>query len=193
MDGSRLPEPVFTPSTKAPVGEHDEPIAFAQVEDLVGPRLAARLRDLTVAILVRGNEIAAQRGILIADTKVEFGVDPAQLAAALGTTVEMALKGDIDWAAVDPDVVDVVLADEVLTPDSSRFWRAEEWAPGRTQTSYDKQVLRDWLSSPASGWDRTGDAPPPPLPPDVVQLTRARYVEAYETLTGRPFAAGPTA
>ena len=187
VDGSQLPEPVFTPSTKAPAGEHDEPISFAEVGELVGPRLAARVRDLTVAILRRGNEVAAGRGILIADTKVEFGVDPQQLADALGITPEQALDGDVDWAAVDPDVVDVVLADEVLTPDSSRFWRAAEWAPGRAQTSYDKQVLRDWLTSPASGWDRGSDAPPPPLPDDVVALTRDRYVEAYETLTGRPF------
>ena len=187
VDGSRLPEPVFTPSTKAAAGAHDEPISLAQVEDLVGPRLAARLHDLTVSILLRGNEIAAKKGILIADTKVEFGVDPQQLADALGITTEQALHGGVDWAAVDPGVVDVVLADEVLTPDSSRFWRAQEWAPGRTQTSYDKQVLRDWLTSPASGWDRSSDLPPPPLPDDVVALTRARYVEAYETLTGTPF------
>ena len=189
VDGSRLPEPVFTPSTKAPVGEHDEPISYEQVVELVGPRLAERLRDLTVGILARGNEIAGDRGILIADTKVEFGVDPAQLAAALDITVEQAMEDDVDWAAVDPDVVEVVLADEVLTPDSSRFWRASEWAPGRPQTSYDKQVLRDWLTSPASGWDRASDAPPPALPEDVVALTRARYVEAYETLTGQTFAA----
>ncbi|WP_134772271.1 phosphoribosylamine--glycine ligase [Ornithinimicrobium flavum] len=191
VDGSRLPEPIFTPSTKAAVGEHDEPITFGEVEHLVGPRLAARLRDLTVAILVRGNDIAADRGILIADTKVEFGVDPQQLATALGLSTQEALEDEIDWAAVDPDVVDVVLADEVLTPDSSRFWRAGEWAPGRTQTSYDKQVLRDWLTSPASGWDRASDTPPPALPPEVVELTRARYVEAYETLTGTPFLPSP--
>ncbi|SOC56243.1 phosphoribosylamine--glycine ligase [Ornithinimicrobium cerasi] len=187
VDGSRLPEPVFTPSTKAPAGEHDQPISFAEVEGLVGPRLAARVRDLTVAILQRGNEIAAGRGILIADTKVEFGVDPEQLAAALGISPADALEDEINWAAVDPDVVDVLLADEVLTPDSSRFWRADEWAPGRTQTSYDKQVLRDWLTSADSGWDRRSDAPPPSLPDEVVGLTRARYVEAYETLTGQTF------
>ena len=195
-DGSRLPTPVFTPSTKAPVGEHDQPMSYEEVERLVGPRLAARLRDLTVSILGRGNEIAGQRGILIADTKVEFGVDPEQLANALGIAPEAALDGDVNWAAVDPDVVEVVLADEVLTPDSSRFWRASEWEPGHPQTSYDKQVLRDWLTSPASGWDRASDTPPPALPDDIVALTRARYVEAYENLTGRPFApadAAPTA
>ena len=192
VDGSRLPGPIFTPSTKAPVGQHDEPISYRDVEELLGPRLAARVRDLTVAILDRGNEVAAARGILIADTKVEFGVDPQQLADALGRTVEEVLEDEVDWAAVDPAVVDVVLADEVLTPDSSRFWRASEWAPGRPQTSYDKQVLRDWLTSPASGWDRSSDAPPPPLPEEVVALTRARYVEAYETLTGRTFDPAPS-
>ncbi|MGC5582750.1 phosphoribosylaminoimidazolesuccinocarboxamide synthase [Ornithinimicrobium sp. W1679] len=182
VDGSRLPAPVFTPSTKAPVGEHDQPISYDGVVDLVGAGLADRLRDLTVRILLRGNEIAADRGILIADTKVEFGLDPAQL----GTGPD----GEIDWAAVDPDAVDVVLADEVLTPDSSRFWRADAWEPGRTQVSYDKQVLRDWLTSPASGWDRASDTPPPDLPDEVVTLTRARYVEAYESLTGEPFRPG---
>ena len=179
VDGSRLPEPVFTPSTKAPQGEHDQPMTFEQVVELLGPALAERVRDLTVAILARGNEVAEQRGILIADTKVEFGVDPA----ALGPDPD----AEVDWPSLDPDDVQLVLADEVLTPDSSRFWRAEEWQPGRTQTSYDKQVLRDWLTGPDSGWDRSGDRPPPPLPAEVVDLTRARYVEAYETLTGRAF------
>ena len=159
VDGSRLAEPVFTPSTKAPVGQHDQPMTYEEVETEIGPALAARVRDLTTAILARGNEIAAERGILIADTKVEFG-----------------LEGDA-----------VLLADEVLTPDSSRFWPAEGWQPGRTQPSYDKQFVRDWLTSEASGWDRSSDAPPPPLPDDVVEQTRAKYVEAYERLTGRRF------
>ncbi|WP_151525902.1 phosphoribosylaminoimidazolesuccinocarboxamide synthase [Serinicoccus kebangsaanensis] len=178
-DGSRLPEPIFTPSTKAPVGQHDEPISLEQVVGLVGPRLADRLRALTVDILDRGNNIAAGRGILIADTKVEFGIDPAQ--------VPLSDDGEPQWSQVDPDTVEITLADEVLTPDSSRFWRAEDWTPGRTQTSYDKQVLRDWLTSPDSGWDRAGDALPPALPGSVVELTRARYVEAYEALTGQTF------
>ncbi|MDO9380873.1 MAG: phosphoribosylaminoimidazolesuccinocarboxamide synthase [Nocardioidaceae bacterium] len=162
VDGSRLPEPIFTPSTKAPMGEHDEPISFAQVEELVGPDLAARLRDLTLAVYARGEEIARERGIILADTKIEVGhrVD--------GT---------------------LVLADEVLTPDSSRFWPADLWDPGHPQQSFDKQFVRDWLTSPASGWDRHGDAPPPRLPDDVVERTRGRYVEAYERLTGRTFAA----
>lgn len=163
VDGSRLPEPVFTPTTKAPVGEHDQPMSAGEVEARVGPALATRLGVLTRQILARGNDVAAARGILIADTKVEFG-----------------LAG----AGAEPEVV---LADEVLTPDSSRFWPAASWQPGRQQVSYDKQFVRDWLTSPASGWDRRSGAPPPPLPEEVVARTRAKYVEAYETLTGRRF------
>jgi phosphoribosylaminoimidazole-succinocarboxamide synthase len=161
VDGSRLPEPVFTPSTKAPQGEHDQPMPYAAVEGAVGPRLAARARDLTVRILNRGNQIAAERGILIADTKVEFGVEGEEL----------------------------VLADEVLTPDSSRFWPAEQWEPGHTQPSFDKEFVREWLTSPASGWDKSSGEAPPPLPGDVVERTRDKYVEAYERLTGRRFRA----
>ncbi len=180
VDGSRLPEPIFTPSTKAPAGEHDQPMTFEQVGALLGPGLADRVRQLTLSILARGNQVAEQRGILIADTKVEFGVDPVLLG--------LPFDADIDWPSLDPEAVQLVLADEVLTPDSSRFWRAEQWAPGRTQTSYDKQVLRDWLSGAESGWDRRSGQPPPPLPDQVVALTRARYVEAYEALTGQTFA-----
>ncbi|GAB3440616.1 phosphoribosylaminoimidazolesuccinocarboxamide synthase [Phycicoccus ginsengisoli] len=161
VDGSRLPEPVFTPSTKAPEGQHDEPMPYADVEAAVGPGLAARARDLTTRILARGNEIAAGRGILIADTKVEFGLD-----------------GD-----------ELVLADEVLTPDSSRFWPADQWEPGHTQPSFDKEFVREWLMSPASGWDTASGEAPPPLPDDVLERTRAKYVEAYERLTGRTFTA----
>ncbi|HET7277679.1 MAG TPA: phosphoribosylaminoimidazolesuccinocarboxamide synthase [Dermatophilaceae bacterium] len=159
VDGSELPEPVFTPSTKAPVGQHDEPIPYAVVERELGNERAARARDVTVAILARGNAIARQRGIIVADTKVEFGVDGA----------------------------DLILADEVLTPDSSRFWPADRWEPGHAQPSFDKQFVRDWLTSPASGWDRASGDAPPPLPDEVVEQTRARYVEVYERLTGRPF------
>jgi phosphoribosylaminoimidazole-succinocarboxamide synthase len=159
VDGDRLPASIFTPSTKAPVGQHDEPIPYAVVEDQLGPDLAARVRDRTVAILGRGNEVAAARGILLADTKVEFG-----------------LRGG-----------DVVLADEVLTPDSSRFWPADQWEPGHPQPSFDKQYVRDWLTSPASGWSRSSGEVPPPLPEDVVARTRAKYVEAYERLTGETF------
>jgi phosphoribosylaminoimidazole-succinocarboxamide synthase len=159
VDGDRLPEPIFTPSTKAPMGQHDEPIPFAVVEVEVGAGLAARVRDLTVAILERGNEIAASRGILLADTKVEFGLRGAE----------------------------VVLADEVLTPDSSRFWPADQWEPGHPQPSFDKQYVREWLTSPASGWSKSSGEAPPALPEDVVAQTRAKYVEAYERLTGETF------
>lgn len=155
VDGAQLPEPIFTPSTKAPLGRHDEAMTFAEVEGLVGARTAARLRDLTLAVYARGAETAAARGILVADTKLEFGRDPA--------------TGEI------------VLADEVLTPDSSRFWPADRWAPGRPQPSFDKQFVRDW--SATLDWDRT--PPGPEIPPEIVSATRARYVEAYERLTTR--------
>lgn len=158
VDGSRLDEPIFTPATKADVGEHDENVSYDHVVDLVGEPLAAQLRRLTLAVYSRGEAIARDRGVILADTKLEFG------RRADGT---------------------LVLADEVLTPDSSRFWPASEWAPGRSQPSFDKQFVRDWLMSPASGWDRDSEAPPPPLPPDVVARTRDRYVEAYQRLTGR--------
>ncbi|HEX5968186.1 MAG TPA: phosphoribosylaminoimidazolesuccinocarboxamide synthase [Intrasporangium sp.] len=162
VDGSRLPEPVFTPTTKAPLGEHDLPMTPAEVEAELGSEVAAEVSRLTRAILVRGNEVAAERGILIADTKVEFGLAP-------------------DGSG------HLVLADEVLTPDSSRFWPADQWAPGHPQPSYDKQFVRDWLTSPESGWDRRSGGPPPPLPEHVVEQTRAKYVEAYERLTGESF------
>ena len=155
VEGSRLPEPVYTPSTKAEVGEHDEAITYARTVELVGAEQAAALRELTLALYRRGAEIAAAAGIVLADTKFEFGV-------ADGT---------------------LVLADEVLTPDSSRFWPAVTWSPGATQPSYDKQYVRDWLTS--SGWDR--QSAPPELPEDVVAATRERYVSAYEQLTGTPF------
>jgi len=160
VDGSRLPEPIFTPATKAELGDHDENVTFEQVALTVGGAAAEELRRLTLAIYARAEDVARERGIVLADTKLEFGRD------ASGRTV---------------------LGDEVLTPDSSRFWPADQWDPGRPQPSFDKQVVRDWLTSPASGWDRSGDAPPPPLPDDVVELTRARYIEAFERLTGTPF------
>jgi len=156
-DGSRLPEPIFTPATKADLGEHDENVSYDAVVQTVGGDAAARLRDLTLAVYARAEVIARERGIILADTKLEFG------RRADGTTV---------------------LGDEVLTPDSSRFWPADDWQPGRAQASYDKQIVRNWLLSPESGWDRTSGEPPPPLPDEVVALTRARYLEAYETLTG---------
>ena len=157
-DGSRLPEPVFTPATKAALGDHDENVSFDAVVATVGAGDAAALRELTLTVYDRAERIARERGIILADTKLEFG--------------RHSESGEI------------VLADEVLTPDSSRFWPADRWEPGRSQPSYDKQFVRDWLLSPASGWDRASGEPPPALPDDVVARTRAKYVEAYERLTG---------
>ena len=162
VDGSRLDEALFTPSAKAEVGEHDENITYDAVVGLVGEDVAARLRELTLEIYTRAEGIARSRGIVLADTKVEFGLDPASGVITLG--------------------------DEVLTPDSSRFWDAATYRPGQAQPSYDKQYVRDWLTSPESGWDKASDTPPPALPADVVARTRSRYVEAYEKLTGRTFA-----
>ncbi|GAA3517739.1 phosphoribosylaminoimidazolesuccinocarboxamide synthase [Aeromicrobium panaciterrae] len=160
VDGDRLPEPIFTPATKAEMGEHDENVSFDAVVDTIGLESASALRDLTQQVYARAEGIARERGIILADTKLEFG------ARADGT---------------------IVLADEVLTPDSSRFWPADEWQPGRTQPSYDKQFVRNWLLSPESGWDRASNTQPPDLPTDVVAKTRERYVQAYEQLTGLTF------
>ncbi len=165
VDGDRLPEPIFTPATKAALGQHDENVSYDAVVDVVGAEVAGRLRDLTLAVYRRATEVAAERGIILADTKLEFGHDHE--------------SGDL------------VLGDEVLTPDSSRFWPADQWQPGRSQPSFDKQYVRDWLLSPASAWDRASGAAPPPLPAEVVAATRARYVEAYERLTGLRFADWP--
>ncbi|UVS82616.1 phosphoribosylaminoimidazolesuccinocarboxamide synthase [Actinokineospora sp. UTMC 2448] len=159
-EGSRLPEPIFTPATKAELGAHDENIDFAAVVELLGAEQAERVRELTLRIYRRGAEHALANGIILADTKIELGLRDGGL----------------------------VLGDEVLTPDSSRYWPVETWAPGQAQPSFDKQYVRDWLTSPESGWDRASDTPPPPLPDAVVANTRARYVQAYEQLTGRKFA-----
>ena len=155
-DGSRLPEPIFTPSSKAPMGQHDEAISFADVEALVGADTAARLRDLTIEVYRTGAAITEKNGILLADTKLEFGRDAAG---------------------------EIVLGDEVLTPDSSRFWPADQWEPGRPQYSFDKQYAREWALS--TGWDKT--APGPEVPPDVVAAVRARYAEVYERITETPW------
>jgi phosphoribosylaminoimidazole-succinocarboxamide synthase len=157
VDGSRLPEPIFTPAIKAPMGEHDENVDFATIVGLHGEELASRLRDATLAIYARAAGVAAARGIILADTKFEFGLRPD------GT---------------------LVLADEVLTPDSSRFWDADAWQPGRSLPSFDKQYVRDWLAK-ESGWDRV--SAPPELPAEVVSATRERYLEAFRRLTGRDF------
>ena len=153
VEGSKLPRPVFTPTTKAPAGEHDEFITFDEVAERVGADVAGQLRRITLEVYRRGAAIAAQRGILIADTKLEFGQAPD------GT---------------------LVLADEVLTSDSSRFWPADRWQPGGPQFAFDKQFLRDWAAG--TGWDKK--PPVPPIPPDVVAATRARYIDAFERITG---------
>ena len=165
VEASKLPEPIFTPASKAELGEHDENVTFDAVVGSVGAERAEQLRALTLALYSRAVEHAASRGLLLADTKVEFGLlGNAPLSGAL------------------------VLGDEVLTPDSSRFWPADGYAPGVAQPSFDKQYVRDWLTSPASGWDRAADSAPPPLPDDVVAATRARYIDAYERISGRSFA-----
>lgn len=161
-DGSRLPEPIFTPATKAELGDHDENVSYDAVVATVGADAAAALRDLTLQVYGRAEEIARAQGILLADTKFEFGT-----------------------AAAEPGAI--VLADEVLTPDSSRYWPADDWQPGRAQPSYDKQIVRNWALSPESGWDKASGEAPPPLPAEIVERTRSRYIEAYERLTGERF------
>ncbi|WP_461172508.1 phosphoribosylaminoimidazolesuccinocarboxamide synthase [Arthrobacter sp. Z1-9] len=162
VDGSRLEQAIFTPSAKAEVGEHDENITYDAVAAMVGDDIAARLSALTLQIYTTAEAVARERGIILADTKVEFGYD--------------AVSGSI------------TLGDEVLTPDSSRFWDAATYQPGQAQPSYDKQYVRDWLTSAESGWDKASDTPPPALPEEVIGRTRSRYVEAYEKITGRTFA-----
>ena len=160
VDGSRINPPIFTPATKAELGEHDENVDFAHVVSQIGEEHAQALKELTLKIYQRAEEIARDREIILADTKFEFGLRPDNT---------------------------IVLADEVLTPDSSRFWDAALYEPGKSQASFDKQFVRDWLTSVGSGWDRAGAKPPPELPAEVVEKTRARYIEAYERLTGKKF------
>ncbi|WP_371480446.1 phosphoribosylaminoimidazolesuccinocarboxamide synthase [Kitasatospora sp. NBC_00315] len=155
-DGSELPAPIYTPALKAEVGEHDENVPYEETARRVGAELASQLRRTTLDVYSRARDIARARGIILADTKFEFGLADGEL----------------------------VIGDEVLTPDSSRFWPADAWEPGRAQPSFDKQIIRDWLTSPASGWDRHGELPPPALPAEVVDRVRGRYIEAYERLTG---------
>jgi phosphoribosylaminoimidazole-succinocarboxamide synthase len=159
-EASRLANPLFTPATKAELGQHDENIPFPRVIELVGTVPANQLRDRTLQIYVQAADHALTKGIIIADTKFEFGID------AHGK---------------------LVLADEVFTPDSSRYWPADDYREGVVQPSFDKQFVRNWLTSPESGWDRTGRQPPPPLPGDIVEATRARYIEAYERISGLRF------
>lgn len=160
VDGSKLEPAIFTPSAKAEVGEHDENISFAEMTARIGQPAADDIRDKTLQLYTTAERIAREAGIILADTKVEYGTD-------------------------DNGVI--TLGDEVLTPDSSRFWDAQSYAPGTSQESFDKQFVRDWLASEASGWDRTSDTPPPELPADVVEKTAERYQEAYRRLTGRVF------
>jgi phosphoribosylaminoimidazole-succinocarboxamide synthase len=157
LESDKLPEPIFTPSTKAEIGDHDENVDFERAAAILGDRaLLEELRRLSIEVYERGAEQAAKHGILLADTKFEFGRDAG---------------------------AEVVLGDEVLTPDSSRFWPADRWQPGKTPPSFDKQYVRDWAT--AQGWDKL--PPAPELPPDVVEQTRAKYVEAYERITGESF------
>lgn len=164
VESSQLPEPIFTPAAKAELGEHDENVSLAQVADMVGKDLAEELKADTLKIYTQAATVAKERGIILADTKFEFGRDKD------GT---------------------LVIGDEVLTPDSSRYWPADEYCEGKVQPSFDKQYVRYWLTSPASGWDRTSDTQPPALPADVIAATRARYIEAYEKISGKSFADWP--
>ncbi|MGW0043728.1 phosphoribosylaminoimidazolesuccinocarboxamide synthase [Rhodococcus sp. NPDC003348] len=161
VEASQLPEPIFTPATKAALGDHDENVDFATIVDQLGQNLAFKLREDTLDIYSRAAIFAGERGIILADTKFEFGIDA---------------DGNL------------VLADEVLTPDSSRYWPAEGYEAGKVQPSFDKQFVRDWLTGPDSGWDRASDTPPPPLPQDIIDATRSRYIEAYERISGLSFA-----
>ena len=161
VEASKFDQPLFTPATKAELGAHDENISFGRVVEMVGPERAAQLRDLTLQTYRQAADHALTKGIIIADTKFEFGAD---------------------------DAGRLVLADEVFTPDSSRYWPADTYTEGVVQPSFDKQFVRNWLIGPDSGWDRNGSQPPPPLPPEIVEATRARYIEAYERISGHKFA-----
>lgn len=168
VEASKFAEPLFTPATKAALGDHDENIALDRVIELVGEDRANQLRDRTLQIYAKAADHALTRGIIIADTKFEFGTDP---------------DGNL------------LLADEIFTPDSSRYWPAEDYRVGVVQTSFDKQFVRNWLTSPESGWDRHGSIPPPPLPQPIIDATRDRYLNAYERISGLSFDAwiGPAA
>lgn len=161
VESSQLAEPIFTPATKAEQGDHDENVSFDVVVDKLGRARAEQLREATLSIYAEAADMARERGVILADTKFEFGLDET------GT---------------------LVLADEVLTPDSSRYWPLEGYAEGKIQPSFDKQYVRNWLTGPKSGWDRKSDTPPPALPGSVVEATRERYIEAYERISGRKFA-----
>ncbi|MFJ6774204.1 phosphoribosylaminoimidazolesuccinocarboxamide synthase [Kitasatospora sp. NPDC091257] len=159
-NSSELPAPIYTPALKAEVGEHDENVSYEETARRIGAELASQLRRTTLDVYARARDIARARGIILADTKFEFGL----------------LDGEL------------VIGDEVLTPDSSRYWPADEYEAGRSQSSFDKQLIRDWLVSPDSGWDRYSEQPPPALPAEIVELTRAKYIDVYERLTGTTWA-----
>lgn len=160
VEASKFATPLFTPATKAALGDHDENISFTRVIEMVGAVRANQLRDRTLQIYVQAADHALTRGIIIADTKFEFGTD----------------RDD-----------NLLLADEIFTPDSSRYWPAADYRAGVVQTSFDKQFVRNWLTGPDSGWDRHGSQPPPPLPDDIIDATRSRYIEAYERISGLSF------
>ena len=162
VEASKFTEPLFTPATKAALGDHDENIPFPRVVELVGAARAEELRKRTLNIYARAADHALTKGIIIADTKFEFGTDRD------GT---------------------LLLADEIFTPDSSRYWPAEDYREGLVQASFDKQFVRNWLTGPESGWDRYGTRPPPPLPDDIIDATRDRYINAYERISGLSFSA----
>jgi phosphoribosylaminoimidazole-succinocarboxamide synthase len=166
VDGSRLPDAIFTPATKAAVGDHDENVSYEHVARQIGHTDAAELRRLTLEVYTRADEIARGVGLMLADTKFEFG---------------LRVDHEHDFGGGKRAIV---LADEVLTPDSSRFWSLEEWKPGQPQASYDKQIVRNWL---LENWDKNSGERPPALPKEIVERTRARYIEAYERLTGERF------
>jgi len=163
-EGSELPKPIFTPATKAAAGEHDVNVTFDEVMAVIGQEEAQELKRLSLEVYRRAQGRCAKAGLILADTKFEFGI---------------GIRGR--------HAGQVVLADEILTPDSSRFWDRDTWLPGGPQPSFDKQIVRDWLTSPASGGAKDSGDPPPPLPDEVVERTRARYVQAYERITGEAF------
>lgn len=163
-EGAKLPKPLFTPATKAAIGDHDVNVTFDEVITSIGMEEAQQLKRFTLWVYEVAAEIALGRGLILADTKFEFGL-----------------------GIVGANKNQIVLADEVLTPDSSRYWPADKWQPGHSQPSYDKQYVRDWLTSPASGWDKDSGEAPPALPDEIIAKTRDRYVEAYEKLTGTKF------
>jgi phosphoribosylaminoimidazole-succinocarboxamide synthase len=168
VEASRFATPLFTPAIKAALGDHDENVSFARVIEMVGAVRANQLRDTTLQIYLQAADHALRKGIIIADTKFEFGTDR---------------EGNL------------ILADEIFTPDSSRYWPADDYRAGVVQTSFDKQFVRNWLTSPESGWDRRGSQPPPPLPDDIIDATRDRYINAYERISGLSFGdwIGPSA